>query len=105
MKNEETLDKFIILKLKQISKSLFEKKEFQRAGKINLAIDVLEEIDMIEESQSTKLETANKFSIDCEEMNCNNCKAITGHALKYKDSADISQKAWTCSICGNQKTK
>jgi hypothetical protein len=34
----------LITELKQISKGLFDKKDFQNAGRINLAIDVLEEV-------------------------------------------------------------
>lgn len=45
----------LITELKQISKDLFDKKEFQNAGRINLAIDVLEEA-LPQEKSSEDLE-------------------------------------------------
>jgi len=100
----------LITELKGISKSLFEKKDFQNAGRINLAIDVLEEVLPIKETPAPIKtgDKTNKFLNECEEMNCDNCKAVTGHVLKRKrlgGTSANSEKSWTCSICGNQKIK
>jgi len=58
----------LITELKKISKGLFNKKQFQDAGRINLAIDVLEILPSCEHTSTTNALGGDKVQcLDCGE--------------------------------------